>query len=250
MSGPEKPTPEKSVQDFLQRWSRRKLGIIDPDDGVDAPAAPPQAGEAELAPPAEAPAEPPAVFDPKNLPPIESIDATTDIRAFLAPGVPAELTRAALRRAWTSDPAIRDFVGIAENQWDFTNPDSVPGFGSLELSEELRGMVARLFGEAPVSAGGVGDPVVSEVESVEATQTQRAPSPLVGEGRGGGSGGEAQAWTEAEHSSSAEPRLPTPAPNPSPQGGGEYDEHAAPQNDSPTEERGLGQRRHGGALPK
>ena len=37
-----------------------------------------------------------------------SITAATDIRAFLAPGVPAELTRAALRRAWTADPAIRD----------------------------------------------------------------------------------------------------------------------------------------------
>jgi Protein of unknown function (DUF3306) len=250
MSGPEKPAPEKSVQDFLQRWSRRKLGITDPDDGVDVPPPPSQAGEAELAQPAEAPAEPPAIVDPKNLPPIESIDATTDIRAFLAPGVPAELTRAALRRAWTSDPAIRDFVGIAENQWDFTNPDSVPGFGALELSEEIHRMVARLFGETPVSAGGASDPGVSEVESVEAAQTERAPSPLVGEGRGGGSGGEAQAWTEAEHSSSAEPHLATPALNPSPHGGGEYDQHAAPQNNLNTEERGLTLRKHGGALPK
>ena len=66
------------------------------------------------------------------LPPIESITAATDIRAFLAPGVPEELTRAALRRVWVTDPTIRDFVGLAENQWDFTNPDGVPGFGSLE----------------------------------------------------------------------------------------------------------------------
>jgi Protein of unknown function (DUF3306) len=248
MSGPEKPTPEKSLQDFLQRWSRRKLGITDPDDGVDAPV-PPRAGEAEPAQPAETPAEPPALFDLKNLPPIESIDATTDIRAFLAPGVPAELTRAALRRAWTSDPAIRDFVGIAENQWDFTNPDSVPGFGSLELSEEIRGMVARLFGDAPVS-GGTGDPAVSEVESIEAMQTQRAPSLLAGEGRAGGPAGEAQAWTEAEHSSAAEPCFSIPTPNPSPQGRGECDEHVAAQNNSTTEEQGLIPRKHGGALPK
>jgi hypothetical protein len=32
------------------------------------------------------------------------------------------MTVAALRRAWVSDPVIRDFIGIAENQWDFTNP--------------------------------------------------------------------------------------------------------------------------------
>ena len=33
--------------------------------------------------------------------------APSDIRAYLAPGVPAELTRAALRRAWLADPTIR-----------------------------------------------------------------------------------------------------------------------------------------------
>ena len=44
---------------------------------------------------------------------IESITADTDIRAFLAPGVPVQLTRAALRRVWETDPAIRDFVGLA-----------------------------------------------------------------------------------------------------------------------------------------
>ena len=88
-------------------------------------------------------------FDPATLPPIESITATSDIRAFLAPGVPEELTRAALRRAWVTDPTIRDFIGLAENQWDFTKPDSVPGFGSLELTPELRRMVASLVGDAP-----------------------------------------------------------------------------------------------------
>jgi hypothetical protein len=80
------------------------------------------------------------------LPPIESITAESDIRAFLAPGVPEELSRAALRRAWVIDPTIRDFVGIAENQWDFTRPDDVPGFGSLEVTAELRRMVDRLVG--------------------------------------------------------------------------------------------------------
>jgi Protein of unknown function (DUF3306) len=54
------------------------------------------------------------------LPPIESIGAGSDIRAFLAPGVPAELTRAALRRAWMVDPAIDDFVGLSENPEDFS----------------------------------------------------------------------------------------------------------------------------------
>jgi uncharacterized protein DUF3306 len=138
--------PEKSLQEFLQRWSRRKLG------GADGERETPQAAEgegAELAPPADAPPagaqdEAATAFDPASLPPIESITAASNVRAFLAPGVPPELTRAALRRAWVSDPNIRDFVGIAENQWDFTKPDGVPGFGPLELTAELHRMVAEL----------------------------------------------------------------------------------------------------------
>ena len=70
-------------------------------------------------------------FDAANLPPIESIGAGSDILPFLASGVPADLTRAALRRAWSTDPAIRDFIGLSENSWDFDAQDGVRGFGSL-----------------------------------------------------------------------------------------------------------------------
>lgn len=153
MSGAEKDAPEKSMQDFLQRWSRRKLGVADAEGGAAAAREEvPQTAEPQSsAPPAETSGEPPAPFDLAKLPPIESIDAATDIRAFLAPGVPVELTRAALRRAWTSDPAIRDFVGMAENQWDFTKPETVPGFGSLPFSEEVRAMLSQLFGDSQQS---------------------------------------------------------------------------------------------------
>jgi Protein of unknown function (DUF3306) len=78
-----------------------------------------------------------------NLPPIESIGAGSDIRPFLAPDVPADLTRAALRRAWSTDPAIRDFIGLSENSGDFNAQDGVPGFGSL-----IRQLLARTTGEA------------------------------------------------------------------------------------------------------
>ncbi len=46
---------------------------------------------------------------------VDPISPATDLAAFLKPGVPVELTRAALRRAWISDPAIRDFVGLSED---------------------------------------------------------------------------------------------------------------------------------------
>jgi hypothetical protein len=102
----------------------------------------------EARPSASESAEP--AFDVTKLPPIESITADSDIRAFLAPGVPPELTRAALRRAWAADPKIRDFVGLAENAWDFNAPGSAAGFGPLEMTEELRREVARMVGRALV----------------------------------------------------------------------------------------------------
>jgi Protein of unknown function (DUF3306) len=141
--------PENSAKNFLQRWSRLKqAAVAHAPSGTSPPIAAPLVDGANVPASAQGEAELPE-FDPATLPSIESITAISDIRAFLAPGVPEELTRAALRRVWVSDPTIRDFVGIAENQWDFTKPDGVPGFGSLELTPELRSMVASLFGDGP-----------------------------------------------------------------------------------------------------
>jgi len=84
-----------------------------------------------------------------SLPPVDAIDSGTDIREFLAEGVPTALTCAALRRAWASDPAIRDFVGLAENTWDFNKPDQIPGFGTVS-AEDVRRLLAQ--GEQPGSA--------------------------------------------------------------------------------------------------
>ncbi len=95
----------------------------------------------------DATVEPPATdvpFDPTSLPSIESIAADTDVIAFLRAGVPAELTQAALRKVWTSDPAIRDFIGIAENQWDFNDPNAIPGFGPLAPTESGVDILAQI----------------------------------------------------------------------------------------------------------
>jgi hypothetical protein len=87
-----------------------------------------------------------APFDPANLPSIDVIDVDTDIRGFLQRGVPAELTRDALRRAWANDPAIRDFIGIAENQWDFNDPDAIPGFGPLPEGCDVASLLSKALG--------------------------------------------------------------------------------------------------------
>lgn len=102
------------------------------------------AGDNATAAPTQAKAAADAPFDLASLPSIESIAADTDIIAFLRAEVPAELTRAALRRAWASDPAIRDFIGIAENQWDFNDPDAIPGFGPLTPMEDSANALAQV----------------------------------------------------------------------------------------------------------
>ena len=138
-------------ENFLSRWARLKREAAEtpdaatPDAGADETRADAPADKADAKADALPAIEP--VFDITKLPPIESITATTDIRAFLAPGVPPELTRAALRRVWVADPGIRDFVGIAENQWDFNDPNGIPGFGSLGPLDDVRRLVAQVIGD-------------------------------------------------------------------------------------------------------
>jgi hypothetical protein len=154
---------EKRSEPFLARWSRLKRKDQDPAQRPAAPSADPPAdppadpkgtpagpaptGADASQPPQRQGEAPPATIDLASLPPIDSITAGSDIRAFLQSGVPAELAKAALRRAWTSDPAIRDFIGIAENQWDFTDPGAIPGFGPLEPNTDVVALVRQALGE-------------------------------------------------------------------------------------------------------
>jgi Protein of unknown function (DUF3306) len=141
-------------ENALSRWSRLKRQSAS------------QGREAAKPPPLTAPTAPPATrasdkealaapFDVESLPPIESIVAGSDITAFLQKGVPAALTRAALRQAWVSDPAIRDFIEIAENQWDFTHPETIPGFGSLGAVDDVQSLLARALGELPTETNSL-----------------------------------------------------------------------------------------------
>ena len=155
-------------ESFLSRWARRKqkakydsdaegdapsvervseCGIDTPTPGAEAPGGAEASGTEAIGVEAKTEGQQEPQVDLSTLPPIESIGAGADIGAFLRKGVPLELTRAALRRAWTSDPAIRDFIGIAENQWDFATGSDIPGFGPLEASDDVRRMVAELFRE-------------------------------------------------------------------------------------------------------
>lgn len=158
--------PEK----FLERWSRRKR------ETAEAPAAPEQehlSDDQDASAPKSGDAQPAAAEPPvdlTSLPSIESIGPDTDVRGFLQAGVPPDLTRAALRRAWTSDPAIRDFVGLVENGWDFNDPNAVHGFGPISADEVERLLVQVIGPPAPVG------PPPAETKVVDA-QKELAPEP-------------------------------------------------------------------------
>jgi hypothetical protein len=219
------------AENFLARWSRRKLTADEEPRAEEAepqvvpapePPAPVAAEGEERAVAQTDEAEPPAV-DLSALPSIESITAETDIRAFLQPGIPLQLTRAALRRVWSADPAIRDFIGLAENAWDFTAPDGVPGFGPLQPNDIARLTVAQVAEEiAPDGPSAVAEPLRNR----EVSAPRAAPGPAAAE--------------EAPASDAAGP---------------DQNQHSA-GNDAAQKEQAAVDRetsvppRHGGALPR
>jgi hypothetical protein len=141
-------------ENFISRWSRRKRQAADEKVQVEKTSErqvpdPSSDQDSNLTPPKSAVASPQVPeFDVASLPPIESIEAGTDITAFMRAGVPSELRHAALRRAWAADASIRDFVGLNENYWsDVTGPGGVAGFGDLDPGLDVKRMVSELFGE-------------------------------------------------------------------------------------------------------
>lgn len=160
---------------FLTRWSRRKQHAkanptqSDPAKRDDMQSAlPPAAKDDE------------AEFDPSSLPSIDLITSATDIKAFLRKGIPQELTRAALRRAWSADPTIRDFVGLAENAWDFNDPAAMPGFGPLDCSEgELAALLDRIVGGLRKSAEARSETPAEVADSSQELRQAETPDVVI-----------------------------------------------------------------------
>jgi hypothetical protein len=154
---------------FLARWSRRKREAGEQPKPENAGGGAASSASAASLSPGEA--QP--LFDPASLPPIESIVAGSDISAFLAAGVPADLTRAALRRVWSSDHMIRDFVGLSENSWDFNAPGAMAGFGPIDKDEVAR-LVTRLLGERDATAVAAHPPTSPSQTDNHASESGQA----------------------------------------------------------------------------
>lgn len=200
-------------ESFLARWSRKKRDAAETAAEMESAAGPPAA---EAAPPPQLSCEPPA------LPPLDSIGPGTDISAFLAPGVPTALSQAALRRAWSTDPGIRDFIGLSENSWDFTAVDGVPGFGAIN-PEDVDRLLKRVIGE----------PEQAEPAAPAATAATEPAS-------------------EQARIAAVPPAAAVPAPAESTVAcvsAAAHEEDAAAQHDRDEGETAGARRRHGSALP-
>ena len=130
---------------IFARWSRRKQAVRDseapPADAeeriVDAVAAEADAGPVDRQLAAEPDVVEPEAAEPAEpLPRLEDLTAESDLSAFLRKGVPKALKSAAMRKMWSLDPAIRDYIGPSEYAWDFNQPGSMAGFGPLDDAGE------------------------------------------------------------------------------------------------------------------
>ncbi|MCC2688261.1 MAG: hypothetical protein K0S21_1064 [Rhizobiaceae bacterium] len=246
----------------FSRWSRRKLdarqngpkekaATPSPEAGLLAEPVEAEAAEAQLADaglveaqPADAEpadAEPAEAETPETLPRLEDLHADSDLSAFLRKGVPAALRNSALRKMWSLDPVIRDYVGPAEYAWNFNEPGSMAGFGPLEpnsavvnfLSTAGRSVLAELEG-TPTATDVPADGQPTEMHSVsdgeenaETVRTAEAPA------------SEAPAAAEPTLVESASPKAAADA-------GATSCEVPGPAESAPEPARP----RHGGAVPR
>jgi Protein of unknown function (DUF3306) len=159
---------------FLSRWSRRKRregdDAADETKGPDTLAQPARRDREASAKVSDPLAEP--EVDLATLPKIEDLTASSDFSVFLKKGVPEYLKRQALRQAWSVDPQIRDFIEVAENQYNYNIPGGVPGYGELPAGTDIQALLAQAIGQSPKPE----DPPEEQVAQADAPADSDRPA--------------------------------------------------------------------------
>ncbi|MCJ2045153.1 DUF3306 domain-containing protein [Methylobacterium sp. J-078] len=166
---------------ILSRWSRRKRAVQAAEEAAQREAE--QAARAAALPPPEVETSLPAVSAQGNpamlpgaadeadalaeaiarLPKLEDLTAQTDLAPFLRTGIPSALRNAALRKMWSVDPGIRDFVSEARDYaYDWNTPGGVPGLGPMLPTDDIKAMVERVMTGPPPLAPVATDPSQTE----------------------------------------------------------------------------------------
>ena len=166
--------------DFFSRWSKRKRAIVRENPPTTVPVGSEAVGgeavESESAPLAGELSEGETLSREElaKLPSLDSLTAQTDLTQFLRAGVPMVMRKAALRRMWSLDTNIRDYVSEArEYAYDWNVVGGVPGNGPLLPTDDIKAMLRDIFDGTP------DEKIEPEQESEEVTLIEA-------EGAGGG----------------------------------------------------------------
>ena len=149
------------AEGFAHRWSRLKRQPNPPETPQENPPEPPLAAQPEPAPPIEIPPDATTI-------PIE------DITAWLGRNIPEGWREVALRRMWSADLSIRDFIGPADYAWDWNTPGGAPGWGPMRAADDMVRLLARAIGEdLPKPPDPLAEPEVApdEIAIVAADET-------------------------------------------------------------------------------
>jgi hypothetical protein len=171
---------------FLRRWSRRKAEARSPETPPAEAAS--DCAEPALASPEQMPepaASGPAPIDPKDLPDIETLDASSDFTVFMRPGVPEHLRTLALRKLWRSDPIFSKLDGLVEYGEDYT------------IQSWPKGVIKTAY--------RIGRGFMDELEKLAEDAPSATPA-------GPATGPEPEAGTARIAAAPAEPTPPEPAP--------------------------------------
>jgi Protein of unknown function (DUF3306) len=157
---------------FLSRWARRKQAAKAPVV-EQVPSAPVFAEEA----PAVTGTEEAPALPEIELPDLASVGADTDITPYLKAGVPDWWKNAAMRKVWAETPAIRDFRGLQDYDWNFNDPDSIPGFASTINADHARSMIENLFSPVGEPEQQVAKALPPATASDAAAAAENLPEP-------------------------------------------------------------------------
>lgn len=164
------------VENFLSRWSRRKLDKSPPvpkpdaasiDQGVlpaQAGAEPSSLATVEPAPGSPEPAEP--------LPEVDSLTPESDFKPFMRPEVDPGIKQAALKQLF-KDPHFNVMDGLDTYIEDFSKPDPIPD----EMMKKMYQARELLFSPEEKAAADAADAAAdaaATTANAEATEAQAA----------------------------------------------------------------------------
>ncbi len=222
---------DQDNEPFLSRWSRQKQQ---------------QAKQPDAKPPVAAkPEEPEPEIDLSKLTKVEDLTAESDITQFLQKGVPEALQKLALRKMWSLDPQIRDFVEVAENQWDFNMPGGIHGLyqelaEGTDTSVWMAQATQSVFGDdakKPLvgSESEVADAKNDATAEVEIAATQQGVQAVETPPLTIATAGDAQPSVDGQMAAVKQPPV--------------FAENLSTPPKVPSAEAASSRRRHGGALP-